>query len=66
MDTARVDVKGCPITVIGDDARRHLEGVNADLARMKMALHRIMHMNPDEWGKQGIYRAQAIAKEGLA
>ena len=61
----RVDMKGYPVTVLGKYARDHMEQMNREYGRMKMALHRILHMNPDEWGKQGIYHAQAIAKEGL-
>lgn len=61
----RVDVKGFPITVDWETERDHLQLVNAELAQMKLALHRILGMNADEWGKQGIWMAQKIAYEGL-
>jgi hypothetical protein len=61
----RVDVKGYPVTVLGKHARDHLQQANLELARMKMALHRILYMDPEKLGKQGIYKAQTIAKEGL-
>ena len=61
----RVDVAGVPVYVSGKPACEHLQIVNSDLARMKMALYRILRMNPDEWGKQGIFKAQSIAQEGL-
>lgn len=37
----RVDVAGTAIYVRSDFERRFLERINGDLARMKMALHRI-------------------------
>jgi len=61
----RVDVAGCPVSVRGKPSYEYLQSVNSDLARMKMALHQILHLDPEEWGKQGIYKAQAIAKNGL-
>lgn len=61
----RVDVRGYPVTVLGRHAHDLIRQHNQEYARMKMALHRILHMNPDEWGKRGIYKAQKLAKEGL-
>ncbi len=54
----RVDVAGIPVTVYGKPACEHLESVNRDLARMKMALHCILHAEPEE-------RIQTIARDGL-
>jgi hypothetical protein len=42
----RVDVAGYPIDVRGEDERDYLQQVNSQLARMKMALHRIAKMDP--------------------
>ena len=61
----RVDVKGYPVTVIGKYAHDHVSQAVLEMARMKMALHRILHMDPKEWGAQGIYHAQNLAREGL-
>lgn len=40
-DMWRVDVAGYPVSVRGLPAKDHLERVNNQLARMKMALYRI-------------------------
>lgn len=40
-DMWRVDVAGYPVSVKGQAARAHLEQINHQFARMKMALHRI-------------------------
>lgn len=61
----RVDIMGYPCFVKGEHAKDHLEQVARELARMKMALHRILKMDPKEWGAQGIYKAQNLATEGL-
>ncbi len=64
-DLWRADVSGVACFVRGEETMHHLERVNLQVAKMKMALHRILHMDPEEWGKQGIYKAQKIANEGL-
>jgi hypothetical protein len=40
-DMWRVDVAGYPVFVKGQVARAHLEKVNQQLARMRLALHKI-------------------------
>lgn len=37
----RVDVAGVPVSVYGEEAMRHLQQVNQQLARMKLALHKL-------------------------
>ena len=61
----RVDVKGYPVTVLGEYASEHLQQMNREYGRMKLALYRILHMNADIWGAQGVCRAQTLAAEGL-
>ena len=61
-DKWRVDVRGYPITVLGEYARDFLDKHNSEYNRMKMALHRILKM--DVSGGEGAV-AQAIARKGL-
>jgi hypothetical protein len=64
-DHWRVDIKGYPIVVIGEYAREHLEKAYSEYCHMKLALHKIIAMDPENWGKQGIWAAQKIAREAL-
>jgi hypothetical protein len=64
-DLWRVDVAGIPVMVKGKPSYEFLQSINTERARMKLALHRILKMDPEEWGKQGIYTAQKIARDGL-
>jgi len=59
-DMWRVDVSGYPCSVRGEHAKDHLEAVNRQMARMKMALHRISKMHPSGPG------AGTIAREALS
>ena len=64
-DMWRVDVAGIPVSVKGRASYEFLQSVNTERARMKMALHRILHMDPQDWGDLGIDKAQEIARAGL-
>jgi hypothetical protein len=55
-DLLRVDVAGVAVMVRGDVAREHLENVNRDIAKMKMALHRISKMHPAGPGAGNVAR----------
>jgi len=60
----RVDVKGYPVVVVGFHAADYLEETCRESRRMRMALHHILRLNPDDWGAQG-YKVQVFAKQGL-
>lgn len=55
-DSIRVDVAGVSIYVRSEFERRHLENVNQQIARMKMALHKLKWID----GETG-----EVAKKGL-
>lgn len=55
-DMWRVDVAGVPVSVRGEQAKIHLEQVNGQLAKMKMALHRISKMHPSSPGAGNVAR----------
>jgi hypothetical protein len=52
----RVDVAGVAVHVHGEEAYRHLERVNQQLARMKLALHKL------KWVEGSVGK---VAKMGL-
>jgi hypothetical protein len=62
----RVDIAGQTVLVHGEDAYRHIQSVNHKLARMKMALHRIMNLDVDDWSNGRLDHAKSIALEALA
>ena len=37
----------------------------AEVLRLRSALNKIVEMDPESWGKQGIWAAQKIAREAL-
>jgi hypothetical protein len=59
-DMWRVDVAGYPISVRGQYARDHLEKINRQNAKMKMALHRILKMSQDPWCQEQATKALEI------
>lgn len=59
----RVDVKGYPVHVRGDEARRHLEQFDREFAKMKLALHKIAQCESYAPGDVVDIARKAISKD---